>query len=131
MTEEISGKLELLFAHLSINNVRDIKPLLIDAIDEYQSIRSNLTYDQKQKVNFIKSLLYHAEREEWNQARNQLNGAQKAYQEYMSNRTKYKGYSQVCKLIFKKKLVLKRSLVLVRLSNKIPLLTLTSLESVS
>jgi hypothetical protein len=96
MTEQISGKLELLFAHLSINNVRDIKPLLMDAIDEYQCMRSNLTYDQKQTVNLIKSLLYHAEREEWHQARNQLNGAQKAYQEYMNNRTKLQGHSQVC-----------------------------------
>ncbi|XP_045204353.2 uncharacterized protein LOC123557135 [Mercenaria mercenaria] len=94
MDDQISGKLEMLFAHLTINNVRDIKPLLFDAIDEYQSIRSNLTYDQKQKVNFIKTLLYHAEREEWNQARDQLNGAQRAYQEYMSNKTKITGYSQ-------------------------------------
>lgn len=95
MNEKISGKLEMLFAHLSINNVRDIKPLLFDAIDEYQTIRSSLTYDQKQNVNFIKTLLYHAEREEWTQARQQLNGAQKAYQNYIKNKVKIAGYNEV------------------------------------
>lgn len=94
-SDKISGKLEMVFAHLSINNVRDIKPLLFDAIDEYQAMRSNLTYDQKQKVNFIKTLLFHAEREEWNQAREQLNGAQQAYQEYITNKIKVIGPIQV------------------------------------
>ena len=83
MADGTSGKLELLLAHLSINNVHHVKPLLFDAIDEYQHIRSQLTYDEKKNVNFIKTLLWHVEREEWPEARDNLQGAQRAYQEYL------------------------------------------------
>ncbi|XP_052795965.1 uncharacterized protein LOC128228599 [Mya arenaria] len=85
MADPSAAKLELLFAHLSINNVQHVKPLVLDAIDEYQTIRSNLTYEERKKVNFIKSLLGHVERGEWEEARANLQNAQNAYQEYLEN----------------------------------------------
>ena len=87
MAKELGGKLELLFAYLSINNVRHIQPLLLDAIDEYQIMKENLSYDEKKNINLIKTLLWHVEREEWTEARSHLNGAQRAYQDYINRNT--------------------------------------------
>jgi len=86
MVDVIDGKLELLFAHLSLNNVQHIRPLLMDAVDEYQNIRRSLSYDDKKRLNFIKNLLWHAERGEWAQARHKLTDAQKAYQDYIGKK---------------------------------------------
>ncbi|KAH3833551.1 uncharacterized protein LOC127879701 [Dreissena polymorpha] len=88
MADPASGKLELLFAHLSINNVQNVPSLLIDAIDEFQNIRSSLSYEDKKTVNFIKTLLQHVERQEWTMARENLEGAQKAYQDYIEKQQK-------------------------------------------
>ncbi|KAL4229698.1 hypothetical protein ACF0H5_010086 [Mactra antiquata] len=94
MGDDDTGKLELLFAHLSLNNITSIKPILLEALDEYYTLRTRLTYNQRQELNFIKRLLYHVEREEWIQARENLNDAQKAYKTYLEQKMKADGYSR-------------------------------------
>ena len=79
----MDGKLELLFAHLSLNNVVHIRPLLLEAIDEYQNMCTGLSYEARRKISFINTLLWHAERGEWQLARECLRGAEAVYQEYL------------------------------------------------
>lgn len=95
MSRSFQGKLELLFTGLSLNGVQNSRPVVQDVLREYECMTSNLTCDQKKSVDLIKRFLLHVEREEWQEARENLHGAESAYHEYIKTRNNGSQQSKV------------------------------------
>lgn len=83
MSETRQEKLELMFQHLSLNNIQHVKPLIKDTLTAFERIESKLASDLKKRVSVIRTLLKHVENEEWLEAREILQETQTAYQEYL------------------------------------------------
>ncbi len=83
-----TGKLELLFAHMTVNNIHYIKPLIYEAIEEYDALSRKLSAEEQRKLVTLKDFLYHAEHDKWQLARHQLTSAEEAYRNYLQQNIK-------------------------------------------